>query len=230
MAPRHSSRPSPVAAPPAPHHHMALHITPPRAIIFDMDGLLLDSERVMLDLHRQASKELGVPWRLEVSLSVVGVSSRDTDRMLQAAYGPDYPLAKVRQRFMSLYEETIHSGGIPTKPFVHELMDKLDALRIPRAVATSTQRPLRRGETTPRKAHVAPDGTRLWRRSHTQQTPRQISTNWPPAALAFSRVIAWCWKTPTRAFVRRYRPACRSSWCVIWSHRTPISVASASLA
>lgn len=119
---------------------MTLKIAAPLAVIFDMDGLLLDSERVMLELQQQVAAELGLPWRREVSLRVVGLSSRDSDRIWLEAYGPHYPLEQVRERFVELYETAIHTGRIPAKPFVCELLDRLDALGIPRAVATSTRR------------------------------------------------------------------------------------------
>lgn len=119
---------------------MHLTLTRPRAVIFDMDGLLLDSERVTLDLFAQAATELGAAWTNEIGLSMVGISSKDSDRLIAEAFGAAFPVQALRERFDTLYEQAIHAGHIPLKPFVRELIDHLDALRIPCGVATSTRR------------------------------------------------------------------------------------------
>ncbi|GAA5164435.1 HAD family phosphatase [Viridibacterium curvum] len=119
---------------------MALQLRRPEAIIFDMDGLLLDSERVSLALFAQAAQELGVRWDAAVGLQMVGLNSRDSNGILLKAFGEDYPVDALRERFGELYEATITAGGIPCKPFVRELLARCEALRIPCAVATSTRR------------------------------------------------------------------------------------------
>jgi HAD superfamily hydrolase (TIGR01509 family) len=119
---------------------MHLSLTQPGAVIFDMDGLLLDSERVLMEVQERVFAELGLEWRREECMKAVGLSAADSDELWMKVYGPDHPIDLVRTRCTELYEEAIHTGAIPTKPFVRELLDHLDALRIPRAVATSTVR------------------------------------------------------------------------------------------
>ena len=119
---------------------MPLSLIRPAAVIFDMDGLLLDSERVALGFFAQAAAELHLPWRHEVGLSMVGLNSRESDRRVQLAFGEDYPVDRLRERFGQLYEAAIERGEIPVKPFAHELLQGLRERQIPCAVATSTQR------------------------------------------------------------------------------------------
>ncbi|MCL2657801.1 MAG: HAD family phosphatase [Betaproteobacteria bacterium] len=108
------------------------------AVIFDMDGLLLDSERIAFEIGRAASEALGIVWREEVAFKMIGRNAADNAQMLLREYGADYPLAAHMAEFGRRYDALIAAGGIPLKPGAIELLNRLDELRIPRAVATST--------------------------------------------------------------------------------------------
>ena len=103
-----------------------------------MDGLLLDSERIAIEIGREAAEALGLAWRREVALAMIGRNATDNAAMLMSEYGPDYPLDAHAAEFGRRYEKVIANGGIPLKPGVLELLDRLEALAVPRAVATST--------------------------------------------------------------------------------------------
>lgn len=119
---------------------MILNLARPQAVIFDMDGLLIDSERVALAHFARAAQELGAAWSAEMGLAMVGLNSRDSDRLIRATYGPDYPVEALRQRFGELYEAAIVGGEIALKPFARELVSHLVEHGVPCAVATSTRR------------------------------------------------------------------------------------------
>ncbi len=110
------------------------------AVIFDMDGLLLDSERIALFIINEVALELGLPWRAEVGLAMVGLNSRDSDAIVRQHLGQDYPLDTLRDAFGLRYEQAIDEGRIPAKAGAAELLDLLDHLNLPRMVATSTRR------------------------------------------------------------------------------------------
>jgi beta-phosphoglucomutase-like phosphatase (HAD superfamily) len=110
------------------------------AVIFDMDGLLLDSERVALATVAEAAAELGVAWRHEVGLALVGLNSKDGPAVIRQHLGEDYPTAELYDTFGRLYEVAIAEGRIPLKGGVTALFDVLDALGLGRVVATSTRR------------------------------------------------------------------------------------------
>lgn len=118
-----------------------LTLTRPRGVIFDMDGLLLDSERIALAFFEQAAAELNTPWSAELGLSLVGRSAKDSDQLLRDAFGEDFPLAALRERFGELYDAAITAGAIPLKDYALRLLEYLEQMQIPCAVATSTWRP-----------------------------------------------------------------------------------------
>ena len=120
------------------------------AVIFDMDGLLLDSEQLAYDIGRQVSLDLGIPWTHEAAMQLIGRNSREHEAVLKAAFGEDYPLAAHQAEFGRRYEALIATGTIPLKPGVHALFDVLEARGIARGVATST----RRSRALPKLEHV----------------------------------------------------------------------------
>ena len=110
------------------------------AVIFDMDGLLLDSERVALATVAAAAAELSLEWRYEVGLAMVGLNSKDGPAVIRRHLGDDYPVEALYASFGRLYELAIDEGRIPLKGGVTELFDVLDTLALGRVVATSTRR------------------------------------------------------------------------------------------
>ncbi|MDY0011764.1 MAG: HAD family phosphatase [Rhodocyclaceae bacterium] len=109
-------------------------------VILDMDGLLLDSERIALEIGRETALHLGAPWSREVALGMIGLNSKDGYRLLVESFGADYPVEAHQAEFGRRYEAAISAGRIPLKPGVRELFATLEARGIPMAVATSTRR------------------------------------------------------------------------------------------
>ncbi|WP_417069394.1 HAD family hydrolase [Niveibacterium terrae] len=111
---------------------------PPQAFIFDMDGLLLDSERLAFAIGRETCLALDLPWSEEAALGMIGLNAASCAAWLRQCFGNDYPVEAQRAEFGRRYEAHVTEHGVPLKPGVLELLDRLDALAIPRAVATST--------------------------------------------------------------------------------------------
>jgi len=112
---------------------------PAKAVIFDMDGLLFDTERLYCRAMTQAAAELGETLPLELYLGMIGLPGLDNMAMLAAHYGEAFDVkafwAASRARFHELAEVEI---GL--KAGVVELLDHLDALDLPRAIATTSRR------------------------------------------------------------------------------------------
>ncbi len=115
---------------------------PLEAIIFDMDGLMLDTERVARSAWQRAMADWGCTISDDIYLQIVGRDAQDTVAILQGVYGADFPVRAVRQRKQQYLEEHIARHGVPMKPGLMELLDLADALPLRKAVASSTERAL----------------------------------------------------------------------------------------
>jgi HAD superfamily hydrolase (TIGR01509 family) len=125
---------------------------PLSAVIFDKDGLLLDTETVVRTAMFQACKDLGHRMTDELHLGLIGQARDANDATLIAHYGADFPLADYREK-CRVYFEDICRTEVPVKPGARELLQFLRARRIPTAVATSTGRA--RSEENLRRAGFA---------------------------------------------------------------------------
>ena len=114
------------------------------AVIFDMDGLMLDTERISLRVWREAACELGCPLDDELALAMVGRSTATNRLMLQAHFGERLSFDDLATLAEARYRQALDAGGVPRKPGLIELLDVLTDRDVPRAVATSTARELAR--------------------------------------------------------------------------------------
>lgn len=111
-----------------------------RAVVLDMDGLMLDTEAVYKRATQQASAELGFPMSEEFYITLVGLTNRATEAAVLRHFGPPFPMENFRQRWNALWREEIETRGVAHKPGLDELLALLEARRVPKAVATSSDR------------------------------------------------------------------------------------------
>jgi HAD superfamily hydrolase (TIGR01509 family) len=114
---------------------------PIRAVIFDMDGTLLETEAVHRDAFARTGQALGWPLSEELLLSMVGIHRDENERMLAAHLGPDFPLARFYADSDALFEAAVEAG-IPLRPGAELILAHLAQSDIPMAIATSTAAPL----------------------------------------------------------------------------------------
>lgn len=109
------------------------------AVIFDMDGVLLDTEGVYRAAAFHAAETLGVTLTDEAHLATIGVPADQGDRLLREALGPRFPLEEF-YRVYRRYLAEAWAREVPLKPGVTEFLDHLSARGLPAAVATSSSR------------------------------------------------------------------------------------------
>ncbi len=108
---------------------------PVKAVVFDMDGLLLDSERLYARAALAAAREIGCPLEMDVFLKLVGTT--EARRILKDHYGETYPFDDLRVAWGRRVKELL-AAELELKAGALELLDLLDELGLPRAIATSS--------------------------------------------------------------------------------------------
>ncbi len=112
---------------------------PVEAVLFDMDGLLLDTEAVYIVALQAAAVALDREMPLDLCHSMVGIPGRECDIMIADFYGEGFRIADFREQF-SHHSRRLLEGGIPVKPGVVELLDFLAGRVLSLAFATSAGR------------------------------------------------------------------------------------------
>jgi len=111
----------------------------PAAVIFDMDGLMFDTENMTIPLWEIAGKPFGYNLTREIVLRMVGISGEEARLTLLEEFGPDFPYENIRDGFRLLVDKEIEKRGVPKKPGLMFLLDRLRSAKIPLGVATSTR-------------------------------------------------------------------------------------------
>lgn len=110
----------------------------PEAVIFDMDGVIFDSERLYVSCCRQAGEEFGMPDAEELSIKCIGLTAEKTKKMFDDRYGRTAPTDLFWKRVSELFHEFSDSGRLPVKTGVYSIMEFLSEHSIPTALASST--------------------------------------------------------------------------------------------
>jgi HAD superfamily hydrolase (TIGR01509 family) len=110
------------------------------AVIFDMDGLMFDTERISREAWDRAMADCGYAIPDAVYLTVLGRTMQTTKSIFKRALGPQLPIEAIYQSKERYLAEIMDRRGLPFKPGLLELLAQLEIWRIPKAVASSTAR------------------------------------------------------------------------------------------
>lgn len=109
-----------------------------KAVIFDMDGVLIDTEKWLQKYWRQAAAEAGFDMKPEHTLAIRSLAGKYAGPYLQSIFGEKFSYWTIRERRKELMKAHIAECGIEKKPGVDELLDYLRTHGIRTAVATAT--------------------------------------------------------------------------------------------
>jgi beta-phosphoglucomutase-like phosphatase (HAD superfamily) len=115
-------------------------VIPCRALLFDMDGLMVDSEPLWFEVEREFARARGGNWTEELGTACIGQGMANTLRMMQASFG--FPVDLVRDASVIVELFVARVGELTLKPGFEELLADARSRGVPRALASSSARRL----------------------------------------------------------------------------------------
>ena len=109
-----------------------------KGVLFDMDGIVLDTEKLYTRFWAEAAQALGFPMTIEMGLGMRSLSSAAGERQLKAYLGEEVDYQQVRNKRIELMNAFIEEHGVEIKPGIHELLEFLKEQGIKTSIATSS--------------------------------------------------------------------------------------------
>lgn len=111
---------------------------PVRGVLFDMDGLVLDSEKLYTRFWREAAACFGYEMTQTQALGMRGLGGKAGEAQLHSYFGPEIDYTRTRHKRIELMEAFIDQNGVDLKPGIRELLDYLDQQGIATAITSSS--------------------------------------------------------------------------------------------
>lgn len=109
-----------------------------KGAIFDMDGLMFDSERIVYESWQKLMDEGGYSYSLDVFKQTIGLRTDATQKLYTAMYGTAFNYDMYRDKARQMFLDRVSKEGVPVKKGLFELLEYLENSGIKTAVATST--------------------------------------------------------------------------------------------
>ena len=119
-----------------------------KAVVFDMDGVIFDSERLVIECWKVVADKYGVQGIEEACQEVLGVNAVETREKFLKRYGADFPYDAYKSEMSKLFHDLYDGGRLPTKKGVVELLQYLKEEGVKVALASSTRSAVVRQELT----------------------------------------------------------------------------------
>lgn len=110
-----------------------------KAFLFDMDGLIFDTERVFMEQLAVVMKENGYTLTREIYCETLGIGGQKLVAVMQSYYGEGYPFQEISRETVKRVNIVAETVGVEIKPQIPEVLAFLKERGIPCAVASSTR-------------------------------------------------------------------------------------------
>jgi HAD superfamily hydrolase (TIGR01509 family) len=110
-----------------------------QAAIFDMDGLLLDSERIYGAAWADTAREMSIPLTQEMIHATIGMNAKVSEQYMKGCLGEDFDFHTFHEAARHLTYRRLEEEGIPLKPYAAEILQWLTSGGWRLALATSTR-------------------------------------------------------------------------------------------
>lgn len=115
------------------------YFTKKKAFLFDMDGLIFDTERLFMEQLAVVMKEYGYTLTREIYCETLGIGGQRLISIMQSYYGANYPFEEISRETVRRVNRTAEMEGLAIKPEIPEVLGFLKERGIPCAVASSTK-------------------------------------------------------------------------------------------
>lgn len=111
---------------------------PVLGVLFDMDGVVLDTEKLYARFWAEAAHALGYPMTYEQALGMRSLNRQAGQAKLESYFGPGVSHADMRLKRIELMDAYIAAHGVEPKPGIYELLQYLKERGIKAAITTSS--------------------------------------------------------------------------------------------
>ncbi|MBE5942980.1 MAG: HAD family phosphatase [Lachnospiraceae bacterium] len=113
-----------------------------KAVIFDMDGVIFDSEKLYRKHWMITAEEYGIPQEVmrELCNLIAGATKERNEKLMKSRFGEDFDYMAFREKTMTRMDQDILENGVELKPYVVELLEYLKKNQYRIGLATSTQK------------------------------------------------------------------------------------------